>query len=831
MHLFLKYIVDVRRKENSKMIRGCSIHQVLFLLLIIWAIPLNGVNNLSPGGKPMLFVGVYQEGLSGSSYCQSAIRKSDERKEEFWKFMMEKGNFKIDNLMTFDDFTYTEKTFTNVDQLINIIIDLKLNQTYFVNNELEQDPTWNKKKIKSWSHTSIIMIMFLYADKQKSQIVRKLLYGEDYVVLLLNQNNVESIEDGNIHSTNDFLETNAKKLMSQIALQITQKEARPSYGIKYFIVVDIKGANLIYKMEFEYFYNNYVMKYYKELKRCHILYRLNISDEADISNLVHHLVNDQFLNFVIVFGDPQDQAKLYFHYFAYVNQRQIPTSTWIFHDLNKDYFVSHSFYPSHRIYSFNTQNYKFLSQTFFNSLLDSIKGDFNLTINLNLHETAIVKTCSNAYKNQILRMLKIIHLYHKFDLFKGKNLKEYKIHCMNRIKNQNEDNRYMIRIFSSTNKITEDPVTSLTGLNGLKCPIPYCGAGKEKYFGEITDNVFLWNNSFGWTCKLCAVGHFKTFDSPDNSTCVRCPTLMITTKDQSECFDPYINIFLGFNDIIGVIALGISGSGSIFSIFNLMVLYKFRDTPFVKAFDLPKLVQHLLFMLLSFGFYPYLFIGRPSPVKCFLQPISILILSICPSIIILLKSQNVLLLFKSKLRLSKGTKMRSTAWQAMIASVIIVTDASLLYLLMREGLPNVIKTYNHVLYTRNIHCNNGGDINIQITYLIALQLLTSVQAFRGRNLPGPFNEGLAIAFSTFVLVITETVQFPMYYLQQDVKVKSSVHAVVLSASHLLFMFIYYGNKLNLVLCNRKRNTREYFRAQLMDNSRQKVASKLPSKSY
>ena len=149
---------------------------------------------------------------------------------------------------------------------------------------------------------------------------------------------------------------------------------------------------------------------------------------------------------------------------------------------------------------------------------------------------------------------------------------------------------------------------------------------------------------------------------------------------------------------------------------------------------------------------------------------------------------------------------------------------------MREGFPIVIKTYDHVLYTRHIHCNNGGDINIQIAYLITLQLLTSVQAFRGRNLPGPFNEGLAIAYSTFVLVITETVQFPMYYLQQDIKVRSSVHAVVLSASHLLFMLIYYGNKLNLVLFNRKRNTKEHFRNQLMKSSRKKVASKLSVKS-
>ena len=84
-----------------------------------------------------------------------------------------------------------------------------------------------------------------------------------------------------------------------------------------------------------------------------------------------------------------------------------------------------------------------------------------------------------------------------------------------------------------------------------------------------------------------------------------------------------LNVFLGFNDITGLLTLGICGSGLIFSFLNFIILFKFRDTPFVKAFDLPKLVKHLLFMTFSFGFYPYLFFGEPSPLKCFLQPVSI----------------------------------------------------------------------------------------------------------------------------------------------------------------------------------------------------------------
>lgn len=161
--------------------------------------------------------------------------------------------------MNFDDFTYTERTFTDVDQLVDIIIDLKLNQSYFVDDKREHDPTWNRINIKS---NSRIMIVFLYADEQGSLVASKLLYGEDYVVFLLNQNNMGSIiGDSNIHSTNDFLKTNANILMSY--LQKKKGLKATSFGVNYFLVVHIKGDNIIYKMEFDYFYNNYVMKYYK----------------------------------------------------------------------------------------------------------------------------------------------------------------------------------------------------------------------------------------------------------------------------------------------------------------------------------------------------------------------------------------------------------------------------------------------------------------------------------------------------------------------------------------------------------------------------------------
>ena len=104
------------------------------------------------------------------------------------------------------------------------------------------------------------------------------------------------------------------------------------------------------------------MKCYKKFKRCHILYRLNILDIADINNFVKHLDNDQFLKFIIIFGNPQDQVKLYAYYRAYVDRKIAIRTNWVFHDLRKDDLKPYLFDPGHRIYSFQAENYKLILQ-------------------------------------------------------------------------------------------------------------------------------------------------------------------------------------------------------------------------------------------------------------------------------------------------------------------------------------------------------------------------------------------------------------------------------------------------------------------------------------
>lgn len=144
--------------------------------------------------------------------------------------------------------------------------------------------------------------------------------------------------------------------------------------------------------------------------------------------------------------------------------------------------------------------------------------------------------------------------------------------------------------------------------------------------------------------------------------------------------------------------------------------------------------------------------------------------------------------------------------------------------------PQVLTNIDHSKYEISIDCNTGFHINAQILLIIIQHLFSAVQAYRGRNLPGPFNEAMPIAYSTLIITFAYMIVFPLYYLQRDKFVKRSVQMIILAIAQMLFLLIFYGAKINILLCQRHKNTKSYFRAQMWENSQGKVNSKISGAS-
>ena len=426
-------------------------------------------------------------------------------------------------------------------------------------------------------------------------------------------------------------------------------------------------------------------------------------------------------------------------------------------------------------------------------------------------------------------MVQIINLFEKFDHFKYYTFDSFKESYLRRFNKQKRGQRYMMQIINTGRAVKNYYLHD--GLMHVfyheKYPTQHCGAGQQRVFGKNKHPERRWNNSYGWSCVACLNNHFKVNNSLDNSSCLPCPSMTLSTNDKSGCYDPYQAQHNDFTkEPILLLSVITCILGFILSLITIIVFVIFRTTPFIKASDIKSSCLHLVTMLLLFALFPYFFIAKPNDLECLFQPISILLFCICPSTLIVMKSQKILLAFKSKTRLTSSEKLKSTAKQYSVISIIILIDSSILLWTIMSRKPQVLVFYNHENYTKQFYCNTGHHSNMQITLLILQQIFSMIQAFRSRNLPGPFNEAMPIVYSSFISVVIYSIIFPIYYLQQDMKVKRFIHPFVVPTVHVSFILVFYGSKLYVVLLRPKKNTKNYFRAKMMEASQARVNSQM-----
>ena len=181
-----------------------------------------------------------------------------------------------------------------------------------------------------------------------------------------------------------------------------------------------------------------------------------------------------------------------------------------------------------------------------------------------------------------------------------------------------------------------------------------------------------------------------------------------------------------------------------------------RQTVVVRVSNFPIMLLHNSCMILLFLSIPLPFtVLETSKTTCLMELLVISLLVYSPYTLIFIKCQNLLLAFNSKLRLSKREKRSSLISQIFIAVVLV--SFSLLTLLLNlkfRGLKLDVEI-DHLNYKRIYRCNTHRHISTQIILIIVLHLLSTIQAYRGRNLPGPFNEAMPIVYSSFTSTVTK----------------------------------------------------------------------------
>ena len=119
------------------------------------------------------------------------------------------------------------------------------------------------------------------------------------------------------------------------------------------------------------------------------------------------------------------------------------------------------------------------------------------------------------------------------------------------------------------------------------------------------------------------------------------------------------------------------------------------------------------------------------------------------------------------------------------------------------------------------YCDNSFHFNVLIASIMPIQLMCSIQAFRGRNLPSVMNDGIVLMYATFTLTIVFGISFVIVNAQPP-QMKELFQCIAVTINNLVIVFLLYTQKALRMLIFPERNTREYFQQMRMRERSQDV---------
>jgi len=357
----------------------------------------------------------------------------------------------------------------------------------------------------------------------------------------------------------------------------------------------------------------------------------------------------------------------------------------------------------------------------------------------------------------------------------------------------------------------------------LKCLIPTnCNAGTYLHFEEWHEGT-LWDSKRGWRCANCPAGTFKS--KPGHRQCTLCPLKTVVNKERTFCYDPYKIVFLNTGMLTVQLCVGLSCFVSILVASFLFVLIKYHRTPVARAMDLKVSIFHLTLLLLHVLTNMFSFFGIPNLVRCIAQPACLSLLGTTSTSIVLVKSQKLLQVFNSRVKLEHRDIVLVIMKQGFIVLLNVIVSVSILVLSLQIYWFHIELIDDDIILERSITCDMSIHNSLQVGYQMLLQLACFIPAFRSRGLPSIFNDAIIIVYLSFTLLVVDTVMFPIQYFQKSTIDKTVVQWAFLNLNILLVSLIYYGKKMFIIVFRKEKNKKQYYQRKRLNSIQQNHVQK------
>ena len=356
------------------------------------------------------------------------------------------------------------------------------------------------------------------------------------------------------------------------------------------------------------------------------------------------------------------------------------------------------------------------------------------------------------------------------------------------------------------NSVTFEPVV---------CPTLLCWPGFQQEY-SIINRSLLFDEQMGMKCVQCPVNHIN----PNREhICQPCKGLRnFDNGNRTVCIDPFKDQYFNFDTRSFWIVAATSIFGGVACLIFLVIFLVNRSTPIVKVSDYHVSILHLFTLFATITLSCFLYTFTPTNTTRGMTFLKIcvsrnLLLTVCYAsnvAFVFIKSQKLLNAFLSTLRLTSGEMKRTMAVQIFaVLLFLLIFNALLLVLYMRNGTPQVIQKLDHLNKIRINLCSTTRHRNLIMWNMNIYQLACLLQAFRGRNLPGPMNNAMSLVYATMTTTISFAVCTVLSLFQRGV-VMNFIECMFIILNCATSAFFLYAKQCFTVLFKPHKNTRQYF---------------------
>ena len=288
-----------------------------------------------------------------------------------------------------------------------------------------------------------------------------------------------------------------------------------------------------------------------------------------------------------------------------------------------------------------------------------------------------------------------------------------------------------------------------------------------------------------YECKQCPEGHRS--DGEDRSGCELIP-----------------ETYLDFTHKWAIVSLTFASFGIILTFVTAAVLWKFWDTPVVKACGRELSLLLLCGTFLSFA-TNFAIVARPSVVTCGIMRFSIgFCYTVCYAAVVT-KTNRVARIFSAT---SSHPRFTSPLSSILIASGLISVEVIINVIWVLVEPPSTKYIVTHQIEKRVLVCNGvNNSFMAGLIYPFFLIFFATLYAFKTRKCPGGFNETKFIFFANSITCLHWFAYVPLYLVSTDPEFRAVILAFSLSLSGIVQLGCLLFPKVYTVLFKPEKNTR------------------------